>query len=61
MQKRFETVLGLPEDRAKLMVMLQEMTASGAEAKLNDAVHKVTGRSGKTFETWAEENKEAFG
>lgn len=52
---------GLPEYYAKFMTYLETGTARGIEEeRTSDAVERVTGRTGHTFDAFAEENKAAW-
>lgn len=51
---------GVSEDRARFLTYLELLSADNAENKTNDVVEKVTGRPGRTFDAFAEENKAAW-
>ncbi|THV48099.1 hypothetical protein BGAL_0268g00100 [Botrytis galanthina] len=49
--------MGLPEDLACYLTSLEVMTANGGEVRRNDVVEKIGGHKPKTFDEFAEENK----
>ncbi|TGO22593.1 hypothetical protein BPAE_0162g00290 [Botrytis paeoniae] len=49
--------MGLPEDLACYLTSLEVMTANGGEVRRNDMVEKIGGHEPKTFDKFAEENK----
>ncbi|KAF7914714.1 uncharacterized protein EAE98_011413 [Botrytis deweyae] len=49
--------MGLPEGLACYLTSLEVMTANGGEVRRNDVVEKIGGHKPKTFDEFAEENK----
>ncbi|TGO33800.1 hypothetical protein BHYA_0226g00070 [Botrytis hyacinthi] len=49
--------IGLPKDLACYLTSLEVMTANGGEVRRNDVVEKIGGHKPKTFDEFAEENK----
>ncbi|KAF5872834.1 putative ergot alkaloid biosynthetic protein a protein [Botrytis fragariae] len=52
--------MGLPEDLACYLTSLEVMTANGGEVRRNDVVEKIGGHKPKTFDEFAEENKDLW-
>lgn len=48
---------GFPEDLACYLTSLEVMTANGGEVRQNDVVERIGGYKPKTFDEFAEENK----
>ncbi|KAI5891577.1 NAD(P)-binding protein [Schizophyllum commune H4-8] len=59
MQAKF-IALGVPADYAPILAAMDVAISNGAEARLDDAVERVTGRLPKTFKAFAEEAKQAW-
>ncbi|KAM0149364.1 hypothetical protein ACHAPG_009462 [Botrytis cinerea] len=49
--------IGFPEDLACYLTSLEVMTANGGEVRQNDVVERIGGHTPKTFDEFAEENK----
>ncbi|KAL1731924.1 hypothetical protein EV714DRAFT_207732 [Schizophyllum commune] len=59
MQAKF-IALGVPADYAPILAGMDVAISKGSEARLDDAVERVTGRKPKSFKTFAEEAKAAW-
>ena len=59
MQAKF-IALGVPADYAPILAGMDVAISKGSEARLDDAVERVTGRKPKSFQTFAEEAKAAW-
>lgn len=49
--------IGFPDDLACYLTSLEVMTANGGEVRQNDVVERIGGHTPKTFDEFAEENK----
>lgn len=61
-EDRFQSLVGvgLPDHFARFLTNIEVASAGGFETHQNDVVEKVTGRSPKTFDAYALENRAAW-
>ena len=51
---------GVPREFATLLAGLEDLIAAGAEDRVSDAVHRVTGRPARSLAQWASERRSAW-
>ncbi|PGG98245.1 hypothetical protein GX51_06893 [Blastomyces parvus] len=57
---RMESTLGIPQDYAQMLAVLETNVKNGAEDRMNDDVERVTGKSPRRFRDFAEASSECW-